>query len=94
MLIYNITANCSIRIRQYLSADYRISDLSRSSTTAITGDHGCYYDLITKANKGFIRNLAPPAIAISDGIGYFNITNLESTTQNINIQITALPLEA
>lgn len=94
MLIYRIISNSSIRIRQYFNADYRMADIARSSSTAIQGDHGCYYDVITKAERGFIRNLSPPPIAISSGTGFFLVSNLETISRNINIEIIGLTLEA
>jgi hypothetical protein len=93
MVVYKVESSSSIRIRQYFTSDQRTADLARESTTPIEGDHGCFYDLQTKASKSFVRNLAPPAIALSNGTGYFSVTNLETTTEDINIQITALPLE-
>ena len=95
MIIYRVVSSSAVRLRQYLTATYRSNDLLRASTTLIQGDHGCYFDIITRANNSFIRNFAPPAIALSDGTGYFSLTNLEATLQEtINVEITLLPLES
>lgn len=95
ILIYKISSSSAIRLRQYLDATYRNDDLLRASTTNIQGDHGCYFDALTKVEKGFIRNFAPPAIALTTGLGYFSLTNLENTLQPlINLEITFLSLES
>ena len=93
-LLYLISANCECRVRIYRDDASRQSDLNRASSVQILGDHGCYLDAIVRANKGLVRNLAPPITAIApSNLNYISVTNLTETSQTPSITFTYLPLE-
>lgn len=94
-LIYQVSASAPCRVRFYYNSTYRTNDLTRPSNTLLLGNHGCYLDVLVKANAGLVRLLAPPAVGLADsGLIYITCNNMSGVEQDITLTIKALTLGA
>lgn len=87
-ILRQIQSNAPARIRCYLNQSYANADINRASNVQILGDHGCFWDLQTKAERGLIRNTAPPPVFYSDGGAYLTLSNLSNDAQSLTIDLS------
>jgi hypothetical protein len=95
-----VSTNVTCRLRLYATAAAASSDANRGTTPPPQGYQGLEIicDIVLNATTGLTWVLSPEALG-SDGSGSptgvisYNLTNLSSTTQTMNLTLTYLKLE-
>ena len=93
--ILRLATDHPARVRLYLSDAYRTADLARNVAVDPSGDHGCVLEVVTTAGVLALR-LSPVAMwgGVGSGTtGYLTITNDDSVSRAITVDLDVLSME-
>lgn len=95
-----IQSNVACRLRLYATQGAQASDALRPASQPLFASmqSQCICDLVLNATTGFTWVLAPEAIGSDLSVSpsgniYYNLTNLNNTTETVAVTLTYLPME-